>query len=123
MIEVVRDAELSIESIVETACDDAKDYAADVACMDTDIEVQLNEYNCCSDPDYRLLYYEDINRLVSQRGAVYDELFDALDTGREALYRLREVIDDALEDLDNFERDSVPEELDLTVPALDAYPD
>jgi len=128
LVEDLREAESSIgtyiESIVETTCDYAKGYACDVACMDDDIEVQLNEYNRCSDPDYRLLYYEDLHELVGRRGVVYDEVYDAVETGREALYRLQEVIDAALEDLDKFAgSDNVPQELDVTVPALDAYPD
>jgi len=120
ILEYIETTESSIESIVEVVGDYVDHYASEVQCLDRDIKVQLAEYGNCDDPDYRLLYYEDIDTLVGQRNATFDELFDSIETGREALGKIQALVDAANERLDELEgSDRVPEDADITVPPIE----
>lgn len=105
------------ESLIAGIASEVEDMeaylASEIACLDEEIEVHMQEYNACRS-DLRTLFYEDIVALVARRQTLLDELNQTVEDAAQALDLLQLLINACRDKVDEVQN-SIPEPLDVNI--------
>lgn len=110
--------EEAVKSLADCVARDIHSYSDTVAQIDERIDDTFHEYEV-SNEDYQSSFRDDLENLIGQRRALYDELETVVEDAKSVLAEILQCIQDEIDRLDTLENDDrVPRFDDYTIPSV-----
>lgn len=112
-----------MDAIARKVREDVESKVSDVSKCDDELRAQMRDYNRTRDIDYRYEYERDLDELVGRREHCYEEVFTAIENGKDALCDLNSYLENVIEAVDKMEEDTdlLPEDVCWFIPRADDY--